>query len=137
MDLIDELISGRHMFTPTPADMLLAQAYIYANTPPAPAASAERVEYELGVWRARISYREALKRCTNPKQKCWPDYGGRGIRFLFTSFEQFLAELGPRPAGTTLDRIDNDGNYQPGNVRWATPAQQRVNQRKRRKKDKQ
>jgi hypothetical protein len=56
-------------------------------------------------------------------------YGGRGIKFLFTSFEQFLAELGPRPSGMSLDRIENDGNYEPGNVRWATRSEQVQNRR--------
>jgi hypothetical protein len=65
------------------------------------------------------------------------NYGARGIRFLFTSFEEFFAELGPRPEGKdangkalcSLDRKNNDGHYQPGNVRWATASEQRSNQR--------
>jgi hypothetical protein len=77
------------------------------------------------------AYKAARQRCTNPKLKCWENYGGRGIKFLFTSFEQFYAELGPRPKGKSLDRFpNNDGNYEPGNVRWATAEQQRENRRK-------
>jgi hypothetical protein len=76
------------------------------------------------------AYRHAKERCTNSKNKSWPNYGGRGIKFLFTNFEQFIAELGPRPTGKSLDRIENDGNYEPGNVRWATPTEQSINQRK-------
>lgn len=75
-------------------------------------------------------YKAAKTRCTSTHCKDWPNYGGRGIRFLFTSFEQFLTALGPRPAGTTLDRIDNDRHYALGNVRWATRREQRLNQRK-------
>jgi hypothetical protein len=79
------------------------------------------------------AYYDAKKRCTNPKDNAWEDYGGRGIKFLFTSVAQFFAELGPRPEGMSLDRKDNDGNYEPGNVRWATRKEQSNNQRPKRK----
>lgn len=59
----------------------------------------------------------------------YKNYGGRGIRVEFASFEEFLAEVGPKPPGTSIDRIDNDGNYAPGNVRWATRSQQDHNKR--------
>jgi hypothetical protein len=79
------------------------------------------------------AFQDAKKRCTNPRNKRWADYGGRGIKFLFTSFEQFFAELGPKTSPEhSLDRFpNNDGNYELGNVRWATPLQQRLNQRER------
>jgi len=80
------------------------------------------------------AYMHAKYRCTNPKAQRYKNYGGRGIKFLFASFEQFFAELGPRPRGKTLDRTDNNGNYEPGNVRWATPKQQSNNRRRRAKK---
>ena len=62
--------------------------------------------------------------------------GGRGIKFLFKNFDEFYAELGPRPSEDhTLDRFpDNDGNYEVGNVRWALPAEQLRNRRKYRTK---
>lgn len=75
-----------------------------------------------------------IQRCTNPKRKDWINYGGRGIsvceRWL-ASHEAFLANIGRAPSRLhTLDRWpDNDGNYEPGNVRWATRAEQRLNQR--------
>jgi hypothetical protein len=78
-----------------------------------------------------------LTRCTNPNWHAWKDYGGRGItvcdRWLFErGFEHFIADIGPRPTGTTLDRWPNtDGNYEPGNVRWATPREQALNRRAR------
>jgi len=79
------------------------------------------------------AYHHAKNRCTDPKNCNWKYYGGRGIQFRFTRFEQFYAELGPRPAGKTLDRINNDGHYEPGNVRWATRQEQIANQRHFRK----
>jgi hypothetical protein len=71
----------------------------------------------------------ARQRATNPRNERWPDYGGRGIEFRFTSFEHFFSELGPRPLGKTLDRINVNGHYEPGNVRWATPSEQQFNRR--------
>jgi hypothetical protein len=73
-----------------------------------------------------VAYNQAQKRCANLNN---PNYGGRGIKFLFTSFEQFFAEVGAKPTPKhSLDRFpDNDGNYEPGNVRWATSSQQNKN----------
>ena len=76
-----------------------------------------------------IAYRDAMQRCRSPRKKDYARYGGRGIEFHFDSFEQFYAVLGPRPAGMSLDRINNNGHYEPSNVRWATLQQQRANQR--------
>lgn len=73
-----------------------------------------------------------LQRCRNPKNKHWRHYGGRGIEVRFTSLEEFFAEAGPRPSPDhSIDRIDNDGHYEPGNVKWSTAKEQRANQRKR------
>lgn len=81
------------------------------------------------------SWLSAKNRTTNPRDKNWPRWGGRGIVMAeewLRDFAAFLAHIGPRPSGTTLDRIDNDGDYAPGNVRWATWTEQAGNRRKAR-----
>lgn len=77
-----------------------------------------------------LSWRAMRDRCTKPNHTKWPRYGARGIKVCdrWMVFENFLADMGERPEGRTLDRYpDNDGNYEPGNCRWATPTQQANN----------
>jgi hypothetical protein len=77
------------------------------------------------------AYRGAKNRCENPRDRDFKNWGGRGVKFLYPSYEAFLADLGRSPPGTSLDRIDNNGHYEPGNCRWATPKQQVNNQREK------
>jgi hypothetical protein len=96
-----------------------------------------RHHYLYSIWRQMVA------RCGDPRHKHWPGYGGRGIRVcerwhdVAAFIADIEAQIGPRPSGKgpagraaySLDRIDNDGHYEPGNVRWATAKQQRGNQR--------
>lgn len=74
-------------------------------------------------------YTGAKGRCLNKNNQQYKYYGARGIKFLFKNFEEFKKTLGERPNGMELDRIDNDGHYEPNNVRWATKSQNINNRR--------
>ena len=81
-------------------------------------------------------WRNIKSRCFNKRLPDYPDYGGRGITLCDlwkNDFRKFYNHIGPCPTPQhSLDRIDNNGNYEPGNVRWATASEQRFNQRCRR-----
>jgi hypothetical protein len=87
-----------------------------------------------------LAYHPLYKTWDNMKQRCYntnynqyKDWGGRGIKICdrwLNSFENFLTDMGERPEGTTLDRKNNDGDYEPSNCRWATKSEQELNKRK-------
>ena len=73
-----------------------------------------------------------IQRCTNPDATGYENYGGRGIQIHpeFRDFRKFIAHIGPRPSRYhSIDRVDNSGNYEPGNVKWATASEQNSNKR--------
>lgn len=92
-----------------------------------------RTAPEYGVWSAMV------QRCTNPNSTAWKDYGGRGIRVDAAwlgrgGFARFLEHVGPRPSDKhTIGRKENDGHYEPGNVRWETRGEQMANWSRNRK----
>ncbi|MGI9492123.1 MAG: hypothetical protein ACR2QF_06975 [Geminicoccaceae bacterium] len=83
---------------------------------------------ESGTWNSWVSMK---KRCKNTKHKSWKDYGGRGISFCdrWNSFELFLKDMGERPEGHSIERIDVNGNYTPENCVWLINENQAQNKR--------
>ena len=82
-----------------------------------------------GLWNTPTmsSWRHMKARCEDPSDKDYERYGAQGRKVTFQRIEDLVAEIGLRPPGTTIDRIDNDLGYEPGNVRWAPPDVQAIN----------
>lgn len=90
-----------------------------------------------GMYGSRVnkSWSSMIERCTNEKNVSYKDYGGRGIKVCerWLSFENFYKDMGDRPPGMSLDRIDNKKGYEPGNCKWSTPKEQQNNRRNSRR----
>jgi len=87
-----------------------------------------RKEFKSKTWMIWCSM---IARCSNPNNKQWADYGGRGITVCerWRKFENFLADIGECPDGLSIERRENNGNYEPSNCYWATRAEQNRNKR--------
>lgn len=94
---------------------------------------ASNANYRHGMAGTRIYniWCDMIARCSRPTHPRYASYGGRGITVCerWRSFPNFFADMGHRPEGKSLDRVDNDGPYAPDNVRWATPSEQNTNRR--------
>lgn len=82
-----------------------------------------------------VIWKNMRQRCTNPRTPAFEYYGGRGIEICkrWNKFENFLADMGPRPAGLSIERKNNSGNYEPSNCIWADKKTQAMNRRPRKR----
>lgn len=98
------------------------------------ATSAAKTKHGMTGTGTHKTWAEMHARCTNPRSKIFKFYGGRGIKVCgrWQDFATFLADMGERPPGMSLDRVDSNGNYEPSNCRWADRLTQANNTRSNR-----
>lgn len=79
-----------------------------------------------------VIWKSMRQRCSNPKARAYPNYGGRGIRVCarWDNYAAFLKDMGEAPPGLCIERINNDGDYAPDNCKWATRSEQMLNTRR-------
>lgn len=84
---------------------------------------------DMSILKAKRAYADAKQRCYNPKHRRYVDWGGRGIQVKFSSVQELIDDIGLPMLGESLDRKDNDGHYEKGNVRWVSRSTQQHNKR--------